>query len=113
VPAWQNVQLHATNPLTVQLASGKPQIVEFFAFWSGPSLAMAPILKGIEKEYAGRVNFVYLDSDDPATKIFKQLLHFRVEPHFFLVDGKGKVLQQWVGYVTVEQFRQALDAAVH
>jgi thioredoxin-related protein len=35
-----------------------------------------------------------------------------VEPHFFLLDAHGKVLQQWVGYVTVEQFRQALDAAL-
>ena len=92
--------------------AGKPQLIEFFAFWSGPSLAMSPIVKGVEKEYAGRVNFVYLDIDDPATKIFKLVLRFRVEPHFFLVDGRGKVLQQWVGYVTVEQFRQALDAAL-
>ena len=53
------------------LATGKPQLIEFFAFWSGPSLAMSPIVKGVEKEYARRVNFVYLDIDDPATKIFK------------------------------------------
>lgn len=26
-------KLHATNPATVKLASGKPQLVEFFAFW--------------------------------------------------------------------------------
>jgi hypothetical protein len=25
--------LEATNPATVQLASGEPQLVEFFAFW--------------------------------------------------------------------------------
>jgi thioredoxin-like negative regulator of GroEL len=107
-----NVRLHATNPLTVQLASEKPELVEFFAFWSGPSLAMAPVVQGVEKEYTGRVNFVYLDIDDPATDSFKQQLHYRVEPHFFLLDAHGKVLQQWVGYVTVEQFRLALDSAL-
>ena len=112
VPPWVSVQLHATDPRTVQLAAGKPQLIEFFAFWSGPSLAMAPVVHGIEKEYTGRVGFVFLDIDDPATDIFKQQLHYRVEPHFFLLDAHGKVLQQWVGYVTVEQFRQALDSAV-
>jgi thiol-disulfide isomerase/thioredoxin len=112
VPAWVSVQLHATDPHTVQLAAGKPQLIEFFAFWSGPSLAMAPIMQGVEKEYTGRVKFVYLDIDDPDTDFFKQQLHYRVEPHFFLLDAHGKVLQQWVGYVTVEQLRTALDAAV-
>jgi thiol-disulfide isomerase/thioredoxin len=112
VPPWVSVQLHATNPHTVQLAAGKPQLIEFFAFWSGPSLAMAPIVQGVEKEYSGRVNLVYLDIDDPDTDFFKQQLHYRSEPHFFLLDARGKVLRQWVGYVTVEQFRQSLDAAV-
>jgi len=96
----------------VQLAAGKPQLIEFFAFWSGPSLAMAPIVQGMEKEYGGRVKFVYLDIDDPATELFKKQLHYRMEPHFFLLDEHGKVLQQWVGYVTVEQFRLALEGAV-
>ena len=73
---------------------------------------MAPVVHGLEAEYADRMNFVYLDIDDPATDIFKQQLHYRMEPHFFLLDANGKVLQQWVGYVTVEQFRQALDSAV-
>ena len=112
VPPWVSVQLHATDPRTVQLAAGKPQLIEFFAFWSGPCLAMAPVVQGIENEYTGRVGFVFLDIDDPATDIFKQQLHYRMEPHFFLLDANGKVLQQWVGYVTVEQFRQALDSAV-
>jgi thiol-disulfide isomerase/thioredoxin len=112
VPPWVSVQLHATDPRTVQLAAGKPQLIEFFAFWSGPSLAMAPVVQGVEKEYTGRINFIYLDIDDPATDQFKQQLHYRMEPHFFLLDAKGKVLQQWVGYVTVEQFRQALDSAL-
>jgi hypothetical protein len=26
-------QMEATDPVTVNLASGKPQLVEFFAFW--------------------------------------------------------------------------------
>jgi thiol-disulfide isomerase/thioredoxin len=111
-PPWVSAQLHATDPRTVRLASGKVQLVEFFAFWSGPSQAMAPIVQGLEPEYRNRMNFVYLDIDDPATRIFQSQLGFRTEPHFFLLDAQGHILQQWVGYVTPAQFRQAFDAAL-
>jgi len=46
------------------------------AFWSGTQPGDVPIVKGVEKEYCRRVNFVYLDIDDPATKIFKLVLRF-------------------------------------
>jgi thiol-disulfide isomerase/thioredoxin len=97
----------------VLLASGKVQLVEFFAYWNGPSLAMAPVVQQIEQEYRGKANFVYLDVDDPATKDFQRQLGFRIEPQFFLLDAQGRVLRQWVGYVTLDQFRQALNAALY
>lgn len=94
------------------LAAGKPQLVEFFAFWSGPSLALAPIIQGVEREFVGRVIFTYLDIDDPAVRPFKQELAFRYEPHFFLLDGQGNVLQQWLGNLTADELRRALDEAL-
>jgi len=111
-PPWINVKLTATDPSTVRLALGKPQLVEFFAFWSGPSLAMAPVIQSVEGEYRDRVNFVYLDIDDPETDALKRQLHFRLEPHFILLDENGNVLRQWVGYMSVTQLRQALDSAI-
>jgi len=112
-PPWVSAKLQATDPDTVKLAAGKPQLIEFFAFWSGPSQAMAPLIHGIEQEFSSEVNFIYLDIDDPAVKVFKRELGFRVEPHFFLLDGKGKVLQQWVGYVSVDTLRKALENALN
>ena len=96
----------------MKLAAGKPQLVMFFAFWSGISQAMAPVVHSLEAQYPDRVIFTYLDIDDPATQSFKQQLGFRVEPHFFLLDAQGNVIKQWVGYVTYDQLRQALDAAL-
>ena len=29
--------------------------------------------------------------------------------HFFLIDGQGNILQQWLGPVTADQFRTAFD----
>ncbi len=33
LPTSRGEELHATDPETVNLASGKPQLIEFFAFW--------------------------------------------------------------------------------
>jgi thiol-disulfide isomerase/thioredoxin len=89
------------------------QLVEFFAYWSGPSQAMAPIVQALEAEYRDQMIFTYLDIDNPATRPFQSQLKFRTEPHFFLLDPQGRILRQWVGYVTPAQFRQAFQEALN
>jgi len=58
---------------------------------------------GLEAEYTGRIDFNYLDIDDPATDPFKQNLGYRVQPHIFLLDGQGNVVQQWLGPVSRDE----------
>jgi hypothetical protein len=70
---------------------------------------MAPIVHGLEAEYFDKINFVYLDIDDPANDNFKQLLGFRYQPQFFLIDSDGNIIQQWVGAVPETDFRTAFD----
>lgn len=74
---------------------------------------MAPIVHGLEADYAADVNFVYLDIDDSATNQFKSELAFRYQPHFFLLDENGNVLQQWLGPVGENDFREAIDNALN
>jgi len=73
---------------------------------------MAPIVHGLESEYAGQINFVYLDIDDDRNDEFKNQLGFRYQPQFFLLDGEGNIIQQWVGPVTEDQFREAFETAL-
>lgn len=72
---------------------------------------MAPVVHGLEQEYAERFDFVYLDIDDPRNDEFKRQFGFRVQPHLFLVDGSGEIVQQWVGMVSAEELEAALQAA--
>ncbi len=65
---------------------------------------MAPIVHGLEAEYYGKVNFVYLDADDPETASFRREYGFFVQPEFYLLDGEGKVIKKWVGFVSAEEF---------
>ena len=66
-------------------------------------------MHGLEVEYYDRVDFVYLDIDDPRTDSFKQQLGYRYQPHIFLMDGDGNVVQQWVGPVSESDLAAALD----
>ena len=69
-------------------------------------------MHGLEVEYFGKVDFVYLDIDDPVNDDFKQVLGYRVQPNLFLLDREGNIIQQWLGVVTAEELRAAFDSAV-
>ena len=72
---------------------------------------MAPVVHGLEVEFYGEVEFVYLDIDDPMTEELKRALGFRYQPRLFLVDGNGTILEQWVGGTSEDVLRAALLAA--
>ncbi len=73
---------------------------------------MAPVVHGLEDEYYQRMKFAYLDVDDSRNDTFKAQLGFRYQPHFFLLDGDGNILQQWVGTVSEQALREAFEAAL-
>jgi hypothetical protein len=73
---------------------------------------MAPIVHGLEAEFFGKINFVYLDIDDPANDELKRELGYRVQPHIFLLDGDGNVIQQWIGIVSEDVLRTALEETI-
>jgi thioredoxin-like negative regulator of GroEL len=65
---------------------------------------MKPVVHGLEAKYAGQIDFIYLDIDDPANDAAKDQLGFRVQPQFFLLDADGTVVQEWLGPVDAEKF---------
>lgn len=100
--------LKASDPTRVDLSAGKPQLVEAFAFWSPLCKSMAPVVNRLEFIYSNRVNFVYLDIDDARNKEFLRSLGYKRPPHFFLLDGQGTILRQWMGYVSTEELEAAI-----
>ena len=65
---------------------------------------MAPMVHGLEAQYAGRIKFTYLDADDPLTQDFQRTLGFYYQPEVYLLDAEGTVLQKWVGFTPQEEF---------
>lgn len=74
---------------------------------------MAPLVHALESQYAERMNFIYLDIDDPANALFKEELGYRSQPHFFLLDRDGNDLREWQGYVSVQELQSAIEGALN
>jgi thioredoxin-related protein len=68
---------------------------------------MAPVVHGLEAKYAGKVNFYYLDADDPATTALQKEYEFLYQPFFILLDANGNEVKRWAGYVQPEEFEAA------
>lgn len=73
---------------------------------------MKPIVHGLEARYGDRIGFVYLDIDDPNTADIKTALGYRVQPNFFLVDGDGNIVKQWLGFVSEAEFESAFQSVL-
>ena len=69
-------------------------------------------MHGLEAKYKDRMQFTYLDIDNPDTAGIKAALNYRVQPHFFLLDGNGAIARQWLGSVTEEDFIAAFEEAL-
>jgi thioredoxin-related protein len=65
---------------------------------------MASMVHGLEATYFGKIKFTYLEISDPLNSDFLEYLDYRIRPSFYLLDGDGNILHQWVGYVTQDQF---------
>jgi thiol-disulfide isomerase/thioredoxin len=110
--ATARIEMIASDPTKVVLAAGIPQLVEFFNASCPNCKSMESIVFGLEAQYYNRVNFIYLDSDDPANIGLKQILGYRQDPQFLILSGDGKILSQWTGQVDRSELSRAIDAAL-
>jgi len=70
---------------------------------------MKPVVHGLESDYWGQIDFVYLDHSDPINQEMMQRYNFVWRPLFILVDAEGIEIQRWFGFVGEENFRTAFD----
>jgi hypothetical protein len=68
-------------------------------------------LKELEKEWGDKVNFVFLNVDDPLnSENLNKLSRFNVVPQLILLDGSGKVVKAWPGPASFENLKNEFEA---
>ena len=70
---------------------------------------MAPVVHGLEAKWGREINFLYLDIDDDRNDVFKRELGYRLQPHFFLLDAEGNIIQQWLGITPGAEFEVVFE----
>ena len=70
---------------------------------------MAPVVHGLEKQYEGRIDFLYLNVAVARNDSAKRALGFRSTPHFFFLRADGSTVDAAQGVIPVDSVRLRLD----
>ena len=70
---------------------------------------MAPVVHGLEREYEGRIDFLYLNVADARNDSAERALGFRSTPHFFFLRADGSIADAAQGVMPGDSLRLRLD----
>lgn len=73
---------------------------------------MAPVVHGLEKQYDGRVDFLYLNIAEARNDSAKRAFGFKSTPHFFFVNASGVAQESMQGVVPADSVRGALERLI-
>ena len=100
--------IHVTddNFKDIVLDSDKPVLVDFWASWCGPCLALAPVIDELAEELEGKVKICKLNVDENQ----KTAMEYGIKgiPTVLLFKD-GKVAEQSVGLVAKEQLIELIE----
>lgn len=67
-------------------------------------------MHGLEEAYWGRVDFVYIDRENPANEVILKKYDNRAQPEFILIAPDGAEVRRWIGAPGEDELREALDS---
>ncbi len=91
------------------LQADVPVLVDFWAEWCKPCLAMAPTIEELADEYAGKVKVGKVDTDSNRQLAAK--FGISAIPTTILFNG-GQPAKKFVGLTGKRDFKQVLDEAL-
>jgi thiol-disulfide isomerase/thioredoxin len=102
----------ASDPALVG-TTGRPQVIEFFAFSCNTCQAMRPAIHALQDEYGFMVDFIYLDINAQNTKALqKQFAVTGEQPTIVFMDFTGQERTRLVGNHTKEELENRIQDLV-
>ncbi|GAB1430342.1 hypothetical protein MASR2M18_11750 [Ignavibacteria bacterium] len=83
-----------------------PAVIDFWAPWCGPCRTVAPIFEELSQEYAGKVNFYKINTDDEQE--LSAAFGIRSIPSLLFIP-MNDAPQMAVGALPKESLRQAIE----
>ncbi len=90
---------------------GQPALVWFHADWCEICQSIKPTVNDLQTTYEGRVAFIRMNVDDPASQTANRQYSVRGTPTFVLIDRHGEQLQRFSGWPGEQQVVSLLDQA--
>lgn len=91
------------------LNSDVPVLVDFWATWCGPCLAMAPVVDAVADKYEGKAKVVKIDVDE--NRGIAGQFGVRSIPTFAIFKG-GEVVEKMIGGMPPQKLEEALESTL-
>ncbi|MBD5163857.1 MAG: thioredoxin [Bacteroidales bacterium] len=89
------------------IATGKPVVVDFWATWCGPCMAMSPIVDSLAEQYEGKVEIGKYNIEEE-TEFCNQNRVMSIPLFLFFKDGK-KTSIRLTGKVSEEELKSKIE----
>ncbi|HEV2390544.1 MAG TPA: thioredoxin [Nitrososphaerales archaeon] len=91
------------------LKSQTPAVVDFYADWCGPCRMVSPIIEQLSKEYAGKVKFVKLNTDENPDIAMKYGI---MSIPTIMIFKNGQVASTVIGAGPASMYKQKIESVL-